>query len=260
MSWNSVVEWLQSHVGSIVGALAILLIGYLAAWLASRIVRALLTRMKVDATVTKFAARLTHTAILVMAIVAMLGRFGVETASFVAVLGAVAFAIGFALQGALGNFAAGVLILVLRPYKVGDFIGAAPYTGKVSVKGTVSEIQLFTTEVITPDNIQLLVPNGVIFANTIKNYSALDKRRSDMTVEIGRSASVDEAIRVLQEAVRSDKRILADPSAQVVVSELKDKCVVLLIRFWVAPSDRESVEFDLTRRVKDALDAHQLKP
>lgn len=260
MSWDSIVEWLKANAGSIVGALAILALGYVAAWVAGRVVRIVLTRMKVDATVTKFAARLAHSAILVMAIVATLGKFGVETASFVALLGAIAFAIGFALQGALANFAAGVLILVLRPYKVGDSIGAVPHKGKFTVKGTVNEIQLFTTEVITADNIQLLVPNGVIFANTIKNYSALDKRRSDMTVEIGRSAPVDEATRVLQEAVRSDKRILADPSAQVVVSELKDKCVVLLIRFWVAPSDRESVEFDLTRRVKDALDAHQLKP
>ena len=258
MSWDTIVEWLKTHAGSIVGALAILLIGYLAAWLASRIVRALLTRMKVDATVTKFAARLTHTAILVMAIVAMLGRFGVETASFVAVLGAVAFAIGFALQGALANFAAGVLILVLRPYKVGDSIGAVPHKGKFTVKGTVSEIQLFTTEVITSDNVQLLVPNGIIFANTIKNHSAFKTRRLEVTVEIGRKAPVDEAIRVLQEAIRADKRVLAEPPAQVLVKELKEKCVILLLRFWVVPSEREAVEFDLTRRVKDALDSHNL--
>jgi small conductance mechanosensitive channel len=214
--------------------------------------------MKVDATVTKFAARLAHSAILVMAIVATLGKFGVETASFVALLGAIAFAIGFALQGALANFAAGVLILVLRPYKVGDSIGAVPHKGKFTVKGTVNEIQLFTTEVITADNIQLLVPNGIIFAGTIKNHSAYKTRRLEMIVEIARKAPVDEAIRVLQEAIRADKRVLAEPPAQVLVKELKEKCVILLLRFWVVPSEREAVEFDLTRRVRDALDSHNL--
>ncbi len=258
MSWNTIVEWLKANAGSIVGALAILAIGYVAAWLASRIVRIVLTRMKVDATVTKFAARLAHSAILVMAIVATLGKFGVETASFVAVLGAVAFALGFALQGSLANFAAGVLILILRPYKVGDVIGAVPNKGKFTVKGTVSEIQLFTTEVITSDNVQLLVPNGLIFAGTIKNHSALKTRRCDLEVQIARNAPVADATRVLSEVARSDQRVLTDPPAEVLVSELKDKCVVLLVRFWVAPTHREAVEFELTRRIKDALDDHKL--
>jgi small conductance mechanosensitive channel len=258
MSWDSIVEWLKANAGSIVGALAILALGYVAAWVAGRVVRIVLTRMKVDATVTKFAARLAHSAILVMAIVATLGKFGVETASFVALLGAIAFAIGFALQGALANFAAGVLILVLRPYKVGDSIGAVPHKGKFTVKGVVSEIQLFTTEVITADNIQLLVPNGIIFAGTIKNRSAYKTRRLEMIVEIGRKAPVDEALRVLQEAIQADKRVLAEPPAEVLVKELKEKCTCLLLRFWVAPSDAEAVEFDLTRRVKDVLDSHNL--
>jgi small conductance mechanosensitive channel len=251
MSWESIVEWLKANAGSIVGALAILALGYVAAWVAGRVVRIVLTRMKVDATVTKFAARLAHSAILVMAIVATLGKFGVETASFVALLGAIAFAIGFALQGALANFAAGVLILVLRPYKVGDSIGAVPHKGKFTVKGTVNEIQLFTTEVITADNIQLLVPNGIIFAGTIKNRSAYKTRRLEMIVEIGRKAPVDEAI-------QADKRVLAEPPAQVLVKELKEKCTCLLLRFWVAPSDAEAVEFDLTRQVKSVLDSHNL--
>jgi small conductance mechanosensitive channel len=247
MSWESIVEWLKANAGSIVGALAILALGYVAAWVAGRVVRIVLTRMKVDATVTKFAARLAHSAILVMAIVATLGKFGVETASFVARVGARA-----------ANFAAGVLILVLRPYKVGDSIGAVPHKGKFTVKGTVNEIQLFTTEVITADNIQLLVPNGIIFAGTIKNRSAYKTRRLEMIVEIGRKAPVDEALRALEEAIQADKRVLAEPPAQVLVKELKEKCTCLLLRFWVAPSDAEAVEFDLTRQVKSVLDSHNL--
>lgn len=256
MSWDAIVNWLRANAGNVIGALAILIIGYIAAWLAGRVVRLLLTRLKVDVTVTRFAARLAYMAVLVMAIVATLGRFGVETASFVAVMGAIAFALGFALQGALGNFAAGVLILILRPYKVGDYIGAAPHKGKFTVKGTVSEIQLFTTEVITADNIQLLVPNGIIFANTIKNYSARDRRRSDLAIEVARSAPIGESIRLLEEVTRSDRRVLAEPAPEVVVSALKEKSVTLLVRFWVAPQDTEAVEFDLARQAKDVLDAN----
>jgi small conductance mechanosensitive channel len=252
MFWQRVGEWIETHAGGVLAALGVLVAGYLAAILVRWAVRRVLNRARVDTTVTAFVAGLSYFVILVMAIVAMLARFGVETASFVALFGAVAFAIGFALQGALANFAAGLVILVLRPYKVGDFITAG------GASGTVDEIQLFSTSLTTLDNLHVIVPNGKVGSDTITNHSAFDTRPLDLTVGISYGASIQEAVRVLLGVLTNDPRMLAEPAPQVLVTELGPTSVRLLVRGWVkrmAEGDFCVMRFELTRRVKEALDA-----
>ncbi len=252
MFWQRVGDWIETQGPNVLAAIGILVGGYLLALLVRRILRRILARSRVDTTVTAFVGGLTYFAILGMAVVAMLARFGVETASFVALFGAVAFAIGFALQGALANFAAGLIILILRPYKVGDFITAA------GTAGTVREIQLFSTSLTTLDNRHAMIPNGKIGSDIITNHSTFDTRPLDLAVGISYGASIQEAVRVLRGVLTSDARVLADPAPQVLVTELEPTCVRLLVRGWVkrmAEGDFGVMRFELTRRVKEALDA-----
>lgn len=211
----------------VIGAIVILIVGRIVAGLARKTVKRLLDKSRVDPTIVSFAGSLIYVFILVFAVIAALSKFGVQTASFIAVLGAAGFAVGFALQGSLGNFAAGVLILVFRPYKVGDYIDAA------GVAGTVKEIRLFTTYLATPDNVKIMVPNGKIYGDIIKNYSAHDTRRVDLLVGISYASSIQKAIEVLMSLIKQDKRILSDPAPQIAVSELADSSVNLVVRPWV---------------------------
>ena len=246
--WDRIVNWMISYGGQIAGALVILVVGWVGGRLARRIVRRLLTRSKVAPAVTAFCAQLSFMTILVVAVIASLARFGVETTSFVAILGAAGFAIGFALQGALSNFAAGVLLLIQRPFRIGDFVEAA------GVTGTVRDIQLFTTILATPDNVKVIVPNGKIYGETIRNYAGYDTRRLDLGVGIGYGASIEKASAVAMTLMQDDDRILKEPVPQVLVGELADSSVNLTLRMWVAGSDYWDVRFDLTRSVKQAFD------
>ncbi len=256
MSWEKITEWGATHGVNVLAALAILVGGYFLAKIARRVVRGVFNRAKVDVTVTSFVTWLVYFGILVVAVVATLARFGIETASFVALFGAVAFAIGFALQGALSNFAAGVLILIFRPYKVGDFIHAGPMQkGKHAAIGTVREIQLFTTEVVSSDNVEVLVPNAQVLNNIIRNESAFATRRIELPVEVSPSGSVEGIARAIQGVVQSDKRVLADPPPEVLVSEIREKALVLLVRLWVNRHDFDAVQFDLLRGIRTMLEA-----
>ena len=176
---EQVVQFITTFGIKIIGAIIILIVGRFAAGMGRRILRGALNKRNVDTSIVSFMGSLIYVLILSFTVLAALAKFGIQTASFVAVLAAAGFAIGFALQGSLANFAAGVLILVLRPYHVGDFIESA------GVIGTVKEIQLFTTVLSTPDNIKIMVPNGKIFGNVIKNASSYDTRRVDMVMGIG---------------------------------------------------------------------------
>ncbi len=253
MIWERAMEWAITFGGRAIGALVVLVGGYLLARFARRLVHRLLTRLDTAPAVVSFSSRLSYATVLILAVVATLARFGVETASFVAVLGAVSFAIGFALQGSLANFAAGLLILVLRPYKIGDFISAA------GVMGTVRDVQLFTTVLSTPDNVQVLVPNGRIYGDIITNFSVLQTRRMDLAVGIAYDASIQRALEVLQEVVADDERALSDPAPQFLVSELGDSSVNLTVRLWAESGSFWPLKFDLTRKVKEAFDEHGIE-
>jgi len=237
----------------VLGAIIILILGRIGGGMGRRIVRKLLEKSNVDVAVVNFVGTLTYFLILTFAVLAALAKFGIQTASFVAILAAAGFAIGFALQGSLANFAAGVLILVLRPFKVGDYIMGA------GEAGTVKEIQLFTTVLDTPDNIKIMVPNGKLFSDTIRNISAYDTRRLDIGIGIGYSSDIQQAHDVIMGLIQADERIFSDPAPQVMVSELADSSVNLTARFWLKSGDYWGVKFDLTRAIKEGLDANGIE-
>jgi len=196
---------------------------------------------------------MTFIAIIVFAVIASLAKFGVQTTSFVAVLGAASFAIGFALQGSLSNFAAGVLILLLRPFKVGNFVEIA------GVKGSVKDIQLFTTVLATPDNVRVLVPNGKILGDTIRNYAGYETRRLDVSIGIGYSVLIEKALSVAHEVLAADDRILTEPAPQVLISDLADSSVNLVLRGWVNRANYGAALSDLKRCIKEAFDENGIE-
>jgi len=251
--WDRIVEWVVAYGGQAIGAIATLVIGYLVARLARRWMKRWLTRTNLAEALQRFLTQITYVGILVFAIVASLARFGIQTTSFVAILGAAGFAIGFALQGSLANFAAGVLLLVLKPFKIGDYVEAG------GVSGTVKDIQLFTSVLATPDNVKVMVPNAQVYGGVIRNYSGYETRRIDLIVGIGYDDSIDQASSTAQAVMQDDDRILREPEPQVMVDELADSSVNLRLRMWVQGADYWNVLFDLTRAVKEAFDARGIE-
>jgi small conductance mechanosensitive channel len=246
--FDQLMEWVVAYGTQILGALAILIIGFFAAKIVRRVVRRLLKKRDVDPAIVSFVASLSYVLIIVFAVVASLARFGVQTTSFVAILGAAGFALGFALQGALANFAAGVMILIFHPFRIGEFIIAA---GQM---GTVKEIQLFTTILATPDNVKIIVPNGKLFGEIITNYSVFDTRRLDLAVGISYESSIRKAKEVLLSLAKEDERVDSDPAPQALVSELADSSVNIILRMWVNRNDYWPVKFDLTQTIKEEFD------
>jgi len=232
----------------VIGAILILILGRVAAAVGRKVLRKVLRKAKTEESIVTFVGSLTYILILTFTIIATLAKFGVQTASFVAILGAGAFAVGMALQGSLANFASGVLTLIFRPYKVGDYIEGG------GVAGTVKEVRLFTTTLHTPDNIKIIVPNSRIYADVIKNYSANDTRRLDLAVGIGYGSSIQKAQELLTDLMRSDERILSEPAPQVFVSELGDSSVNLIARCWAKRENFWPAKFDLTRNTKEEFD------
>jgi len=250
---DQLVMFFTTYGLNVIGAVIILIIGRIGAGIGRAIIRKMLNRAQTDPAVVSFVGSMTYILILTFAVIAALAKFGVQTASFVAILGAAGLAIGFALQGSLSNFAAGVLILVLRPYRVGDFIEAA------GVAGTVKEIQLFTTVLSTPDNIKIMIPNSKLYGDIIKNISAYDTRRIDLVVGIGYGSSIQKAIEVIMNLMKGDPRTLPDPAPQIAVLELADSSVNLVVRPWVKKEDYWPVRLDLTRSIKETLDENGIE-
>ena len=234
----------------LLGAVLILVIGW---WIAGRtaaLVRHSLKNAKfVDSTLKPLAASIARYAVLIFVIIAVLSNFGVETTSIIAVLGAAGLAIGLALQGTLSNIAAGVMILILRPLKVDEFVEAG------SVSGTVVEITLFTTLLKTPDGVFISAPNSQIWNSAIKNYSRNPTRRLDIKVGIAYDDDVDAALDFLKNLVASDERVLKDPEPMSFVANLGESSVDLMARGWVATSEFWPTFFDLTRKSKTELEA-----
>lgn len=244
------IDLLTTYGLSVVGAIIILIVGWIIAGWLSRAVRKAADRSeKFDKTLGRFLSDLVRWGILAFTIIAVLSRFGVQTASLIAVFGAVGLAIGFALQGTLSNIAAGVMLLAFRPFKVDDYVD----TGGVA--GTVKNINLFVTELATPDNVKIVVPNKELWDKPLHNFSVYDTRRMDLPVGISYGDSIEKAMAVLKDVLAGDSRILADPESQVMVTELGDSAVVLTCRLWVARADYWAVKFDVTKAMKEGLDA-----
>jgi small conductance mechanosensitive channel len=233
----------------VLGAIAVLVFGWMAAGVIRGSVRRALDRTKLDPTLVPFISNLVYYAILIFIVLAVLSLFGIETTSFVAVLAAAGFAVGLALQGTLSNFASGIMLLVFRPFGVGDYVDAG------GAAGSVQEIGIFSTTLHTPDNVKIVVPNSAIYGATIKNFTANDTRRNDMVVGISYDDDIGTAISTIQTILASDERVLKDPEPVVAVSEMADSSVNLVVRPWCTKEDYWGLRFDLTRRFKEGLEA-----
>ncbi len=230
-------------------AIIILIIGYWAAGFMAGLARKGLVRVNVDKTIVKFTGNLTYYAIITFAVLAALGRLGVQTTSIIAVVGAAGLAIGLALQGALANFAAGVIILLFRPFRIGDFVDIA------DISGTVEDIQIFSTILVTRDNKTAIIPNGQITAGNIINYSKKGVLRVDLVYGIGYGDDILKAKRILEEIVTTNEKVLPDPAPTVAVHELADSSVNFAVRPYVNVRDYWSIHFSLTEAIKLRFDA-----
>lgn len=221
-------------------------------WVAS-LLRSFVTRImrkrSVDETLVKFTGSLIFAMLMVVVIIAALGQLGIETTSLVAILGAAGLAIGLALQGSLSNFAAGIMLIVFRPFRAGDFIEAA------GVTGSVTAVQIFTTTLLTPDNKRVIIPNAKLAGDTITNFSAEDKRRIDLVFSIAYHNDIKRARDVMMDVLRSDARILAEPEPTVGVLQLADSAVNFAVRPWVHTVDYWAVYFDVMEKMKLRLEA-----
>ena len=209
-------------------------------------------RQNVDTTLETFVSNLVRTVLMIMVIIAAIGALGIQTTSFIAVFGAAGLAVGLALQGSLSNFAAGVLIVLFRPYRVGDFIEAA------GISGSVEQVQILTTVLKTPDNKKIIVPNSQIMDSIITNYSANETRRVDLTVGVSYDDDLDKVQKTLRELVDADERILKDPARVIEVLELADSSVNFVVRPWAKTSDYWGVRFDLTKAIKQRFDKEDI--
>ena len=245
---NLITEWLAAYGLKVVGALAIIFFGRIVVGLIASMVGRLLRRAKTDETLTKFVTSLTRIGLLIFVILAAVNTLGIETTSFVAVIGAAGLAVGFALQGSLANFASGIMLIIFRPFKTGDFVEAGGTTGSVDA------IHIFNTVLKTPDNKMIIIPNSAVTGGNITNYSAHETRRVDMVFGIGYDDDIRKAKQVLEQILASDERILKDPAPVVAVSELGDSSINFVVRPWAKTSDYWGVYFDITEKVKLTFD------
>ena len=247
---QSVVEKAAAFLPSAIGALVVLIIGMWVAGRIRKIVRkAMLRSPRVDETLSGFLSSLVYYGLIALVVITTLGIFGVPTTSFAAVIGAAGLAIGLALQGTLGHVASGVMMLSFRPFDVGDYVEAA------GVAGTVKQIGLFTTEIATPDNKMIVVPNGKIFDDVITNYAGYDKRRVDLVFGVSYSDDLDKAMDVIRREVDKETRGLKDPEPVIAVDNLGGSSVDIICRVWVERADYFPVKWALTKAVKEAFDA-----
>ena len=231
-------------------ALLVLILGWIVAgMIAGTIRRRIAARPEVDQTLGNFAASVVKWAILAMVLVAVLGLFGIEATSLVAMMGAVTLAIGLALQGTLSDLAAGFMLILFRPYKIGQYVDIG------GTAGTVKDLNLFVTELATPDNVQIIVPNGQAWGAIITNYSHHDTRRVDLVFGIDYGDNADVAMQIILEQVQADARVLSDPEPWVRVTNLGDSSVDLTARIWCQAADYWDLKFALTKAVKEAFDA-----
>lgn len=231
-----------------IAAIAIFYIGRLIARFVSKGIHKIMEAQKVDKILESFVTNLVYWTLMTFVIIAAINQIGIQTTSLIAIMGAAGLAIGLALQGSLANFAAGVLIVMFRPYRVGDFVEAA------GVAGSVVQVQILSTILKTVDNKQIVVPNAQIMNSIITNFSANETRRVDLVICISYNDDIDKTRTIIQELINADNRILKDPACLIAVSELADSSVNIAVRPWVKTADYMSVKFGLTETIKKRFD------
>lgn len=244
------LEFLANAAGSVLGAIVIILLGWMiSAWLQRRVSSLGRKNRHLDETLFDFLASIVRYVVLGFTVLFVLNTFGVRTTSVVAVIGAAGLAIGLALQGTLSNVAAGVMLILFRPIKTGDFVEVA---GQM---GTVKNINLNFTELADLSNVQVIVPNSEVWGNIITNYSSNDKRRAEWTFGVGYGANLKDAETIIRDTIMADPRAHAEPDPFIQVTNLGGSSVDFLVRVWCNASDYFGFKADMTRQVKEALDA-----
>lgn len=247
---EKVMELITLYAFDVIGALVLLIVGWMLAGWAGRTTRKSLEKTpRVDDTLAPFLSQIVRYLILAVVIIAVLGQFGIETASVIAVLGTLGLAVGLALQGTLSHFAAGVVLLILRPFRVGEFIDSGAQSG------TVKEIGLFASVLTTADGVYVYVPNGQLLNSSLKNFSRAETRRIDVVVGIAYEDDVEKALSVALALLEADGRVHKDPAPQTMVVALADSSVNINLRCWVDPGDYWGVLFDTNKGIKLRLDA-----
>ena len=250
--WNALLEMVKTSGVDfglkLIVALVIFYVGRLVARMLVNGIQRIMQAQEVDKILETFVGNLAYWTVMVFVIIAAINHIGIATTSLIAVMGAAGLAVGLALQGSLSNFAAGVLIVIFRPYRVGDFVEAA------GISGVVEQVQILTTILKTGDNKQIIVPNNQIIGSIITNYSANDTRRVDMTIGVSYDDDLDKVRATLQALIDADPRIHKDPEPAIVVSALSDSSVNFTVRTWVNTSDYWGVKFDLTEAIKKRFD------
>lgn len=245
-------DWAVSYAPMLVGAVITLVLGVWIAKLARRWSRSLLVRAHLDDTLARFLSSLGYFALLTLVAIAALGKLGVETTSFIAVIGAAGLAVGLALQGSLGNLAAGVMIMVFRPFRVGDGIVAGGH------EGVVDEIQVFATVIHTADNKRVIVPNSAIVGGSITNLTANDTRRIELVLTLAGSNDVARTKQILAAAARSHPKVQSDPAPAVGIASIDGGALKLVLHAWCATSDVAGVTSDLNESLKAAIDREEI--
>jgi small conductance mechanosensitive channel len=242
-------ELLTLYGLKVVAAIVIFVIGRWVAKILTGVIRKMMTKADVDQTLQKFVANMAYIALMAFVVLAALNQLGVQTTSFIAILGAAGLAVGLALQGSLSNFAAGFLMILFRPIRVGDYIEGA------GSAGTVEEISIFTTTLVTPDNKTVIIPNAAMTGDNIVNWTVKGTRRVDMVMGIGYDDDIDKAKQIMADVLAKDSRILKDPAPQIAMVELADSSVNFVVRPWVKASDYWGVYMDTHEAIKKAFDA-----
>lgn len=246
---EKIIDALTLYGMNILAAVIILVVGL---WVAKRIKNCFvktLQKKEVDPTLVGFFASMIHGGLVIFICIAAIGKLGVQTTSFVAVIGAAGLAVGLALQGSLSNFASGVLLILFKPFKAGDVVKAG---GEM---GVIVEVGILTTEFKTPDNVKIIMPNSAIMGGAITNISAHSTRRVDMVVGVGYGDDLNKAKQIMEDLLAADERVLKDPAVTIAVSNLGDSSVDFVVRPWVNAADYWGVKFDFNKAVKEKFDA-----
>ncbi len=256
MNWEQVMakvqEWIALYGLKVIAAIIILFVGWIAAKLISAVFKRMLTKVRFDAALVSFVSSMTYVGLMAFVIIAALGQLGVQTTSLIAVIGAAGLAIGLALQGSLANFAAGVLIVIFKPFKVGDFVEGA------GTSGVIEEIGIFTMEMKSLDNKKIIVPNAKMLGDNIVNHTAKEIRRVDIVAGVSYKDDLDKVKKVLADILAKDERVLRDPAPTIAVLELAASSVNFAVRPWVKTADYWDVFFATQESIKKRFDSENI--
>jgi len=243
-----VIDWASTYSVKIVAAILIFIIGKWLSHKISKLFSKLLEKNNVDVTLIGFLSNIIYYTLMIAVLIAVVGQLGINTTSFLAVVGAAGLAVGLALKDSLSNFASGVMLILFRPFRVGDVVSVGGATGKVE------KITIFTTILNTPDNQRVIIPNGNVTGGVIQNITANSTRRVDLVMGIGYEDDIATAKKIMADIISADERVLKDPAPTIAVSELGDSSVNFVVRPWAKTEDYWNVYFDLTEKIKIAFD------